>query len=289
MTPAQQNYHDRMRRAVDHIDRHLDTDFDLASVSAVAAFSKFHFHRQFSATFGVSVHRYVQLARLKRAAHQLAFRPTDRVIDIALAAGYDAPDAFARAFRRRFGQSPGEFRSAPDWATWHAALLPLDDARNQTMQHFDPVAIRDFPATPIALMTHDGDMARIGDTIRHFIAWRRANGLSPDKSPTFNIFHSDPADTDAGPVRIDIAVGTDRAFPDSDGVTAGIIPGGRCAVLRVTGRSDDLEAAALHLYRDWLPDSGEEPRDFPLFCQRVRFFPDVAEHDAITDLFLPLR
>jgi AraC family transcriptional regulator len=72
-------------------------------------------------------------------------------------------------------------------------------------------------------------------------------------------------------------------------MTIGVIPGGRCAVVRVIGRADNLEAPALHLYRDWLPDSGEEPRDFPLFCQRVRFFPEVAERDAITDLFLPLR
>jgi hypothetical protein len=27
---------------------------------------------------------------------------------------------------------------------------------------------------------------------------------------------------------------------------------------------------------------GEGPRDFPLFCQRISFFPDVAEHEAVT-------
>jgi AraC family transcriptional regulator len=60
-------------------------------------------------------------------------------------------------------------------------------------------------------------------------------------------------------------------------------------VLRVVGASDDLEPAALFLYRDWLPASGEEPRDFPLYCQRLTFFPDVPEHEAVTDLYLPLR
>ena len=68
----------------------------------------------------------------------------------------------------------------------------------------------------------------------------------------------------------------------------GVIPGGRCAVLRLVGGSDDLEAAALFLYRDWLPASGHEPRDFPLYCRRVTFFPDVPEHEAVTELYLPL-
>jgi AraC family transcriptional regulator len=35
-----------MRRVLDHIDRHLDRDLDLQTVSGVAAFSKFHFHWQ---------------------------------------------------------------------------------------------------------------------------------------------------------------------------------------------------------------------------------------------------
>ncbi len=32
---------------------------------------------------------------------------------------------------------------------------------------------------------------------------------------------------------------------------AGVIPGGRCAVLRVNGASHNLEPAALYLYHDW--------------------------------------
>ena len=68
-------------------------------LSGVAAFSKFHFRRQFTATFGLSVHRYVQLARMKRASYRLAYRDDECVTDIALDSGYDAPVAFARAFR----------------------------------------------------------------------------------------------------------------------------------------------------------------------------------------------
>ena len=44
-----------------------------------------------------------------------------------------------------------------------------------------------------------------------------------------------------------------------------------------------------HLYREWLPSSGEEARDFPLYCQRLAFFPEVPEHEAIAELFLPLK
>lgn len=127
MTAALQNYSARMLRVLDHIDRHLDGDLDLETVSGIAAFSKFHFHRQFSATFELSLHRYVQLARMKRASQQLAGDSSPSVTEIALDAGYDAPDAFARAFRRRLGQSPSSFRKSPDWEPWLLAFGPLDN------------------------------------------------------------------------------------------------------------------------------------------------------------------
>jgi AraC family transcriptional regulator len=288
---ALEQYHARMQRVLDHIDRHLDEDLGLDELSGVAAFSKHHFHRQFGALFGVSVHRYVQLARMKRASYRLAFREGEAITDIALDAGYDAPEAFARAFRQRFGQAPSAFRKSPDWEPWLLALGPLAQARSQHMQPnytAEDVALIDFPATPVAVMEHRGDPARIGDTIQRFIAWRKAAGLRPAASATFNLFHSNPRATAPEDFRLDLCVATDRAFPADPGVEQGLIPAGRCAMLRVTGSSDDLEPAALFLYRDWLPASGEEPRDFPLFCRRVSFFPDVPEREAVTELYLPL-
>ena len=76
---------------------------------------------------------------------------------------------------------------------------------------------------------------------------------------------------------------------NDDGIISGVIPSGRCAVLRLTGSSDNLEPAVSFLYADWLPKSGEEIRDSPMYAQRVSFFPDVSDSEATTDIFLPLK
>lgn len=292
MTAALQNYQDRMRRVLDYIDRHLDADLDLDTVSGVAAFSKFHFHRQFTATFGLSVHRYVQLARLKRASHRLAYMDAHSVTEIAMDAGYDAPDAFARAFRQRFGQSPLSFRKSPDWEPWLAAFGPLDNARSKLMKTFttDDVTIRDVPTTQVAIMEHRGDPATLPATIQRFIAWRKAAGLHPRTNPTFNVWRSERRPAPPAVYSVDLCVGTDRPIEaNGEDIKAGEIPGGRCAVLRVVGYTDNLEPAALYLYRNWLPASGEETRDFPIYCQRLSFFPEVPEHETVAELFLPLK
>lgn len=151
------------------------------------------------------------------------------------------------------------------------------------------VAIIDFPDTPVALVEHHGDPVAIGDTIRRFIDWRRANGLPPAKSATFNILHNDPESVPAEDYRLDIACAANRVAPNHAGVTEGLIPAGRCALIRMTGPGDNLRPAAHFLYADWLPRSGEELRDFPMFAQRVKFFPDVPASEAVTDVFLPLN
>lgn len=291
-TAALESYRARMRRVLDHIDQNLESDLGLAALARVAAFSKYHFHRQFAATFGITVHRYVQLARMKRASYRLAFRDDANITEIALDAGYEASDAFTRAFRGRIGQAPSAFRGSPDWERWHEAFAPLSQARSKLTMKFSAadVNVREVPETSVAVMQHRGDPARIGQTIQRFIAWRRSAGLPPKVSATFNVFHDDPRTTPPAEYRLDLCAATSSPIAaNDDGVEAGTIPGGRCAVLRVVGSADDLEPAALFLYRDWLPASGEEPRDFPLFCQRVTFFPDVPEHAAITDLYLPLK
>jgi AraC family transcriptional regulator len=270
MKAALQNYHARMQRVLDYIDQHLDGDLDLETVSRVAAFSKFHFHRQFAATFGLSAHRYVQLARLKRASHRLAYRDDESVTDIAMDAGYDAPDAFARAFRQRFGQSPSKLM--------------------QKTFTTDDVTIRDVTPTPVAIMEHRGDPATIGATVQRFIAWRKAAGLHPKTSPTFNVWRSERRPASPADYSMDLCVGTDRPIEaNGEQIKAGEIPGGRCAVLRVVGNTHNLEPAALYLYHEWLPASGEEARDFPIYCQRLSFFQEVPEHEAVAELFLPLK
>lgn len=282
----------RFRRVLDHVDAHLDEALDVEGLARVAAFSRFHFHRQFSALYGVGVHEYVQLLRMKRAAYELAFRDRASVLQVALDCGYEGPEAFARAFRKHVGQSPSSFRKEPDWEAWQAAYHPISTLRSthmSTPHQPGDVRLVDFPETRVGVLSHRGSPGRIAETIRRFIAWRRQVGLHPSRSATFNVFYSAP---DAPPeaYRTDLCAATEGDIEgNAFGVEVGSIPGGRCAVLRHVGNDDPLAETARYLYAEWLPTSGEEPRDFPLFCRRVTFFPDVAEHEAVTEVFLPLR
>jgi len=283
----------RMRKLLEHIDTHLDAPLDVDALAAVAAFSPFHCQRQFSALFGLGPKAYVQRLRLLRAGRRLAFRADAAVTEIAFDSGYEHAESFSRVFRRVIGQSPSAFRERPDWDAWLDFVEPLHRIRSQHMYNppdLADVRIVDLPDTRVALLDHVGPPERLGDSIRRFIAWRRAHRLPPASSATYNILYDDPDDTPPDQFRFGLAVATDRTIAANDaGVVAGRIAGGRCALLRHVGSEATLGAAIRFLFAQWLPQSGAALRDASPFLQRVTFFPEVPEHQAITDIYLPLQ
>lgn len=283
----------RFRNVLRYVDAHLEHEtLSLERLSELAMFSKFHFQRQFAALFGIGAFRYVQMMRLKRAAYQLAFRIERSILDIALASGYEAPEAFARAFKKLCGQSPSEFRSQPIWDAWHDNYQPIREVRITHMTReprTQEVQIVDFKETRVAVLEHRGDPRSIGESIRRFIAWRKQNRLPPSASATFNLLYDDPEDTEPDQFRLDLCAAIKNEIDENGSIVKNrVIPGGRCAVLRHIGSDDTLGESIRWLYSQWLPASGESLRDFPLFIHRVRSFPDVPEHEATSDIHLPL-
>ena len=84
-------YAQRIEAVLSYIEANLDGDLSVETLSGIAAFSKFHFHRQFAALVGVTVARYVQFIRLRQAARTLAAKRKRSVMDVALDSGFESP------------------------------------------------------------------------------------------------------------------------------------------------------------------------------------------------------
>ena len=63
--------------------------------------------RRFARETGMTFGQWRQQARLLHALERLALG--DRVVDVALALGYDSPSAFATMFKRQFGETPSAY------------------------------------------------------------------------------------------------------------------------------------------------------------------------------------
>lgn len=280
-------YAARFNRVFEYIDRHLGEVLTVELLSQVANFSKYHFHRQFSEYAGISVFRYLQLMRLKRASYRLAFSKREKIADIALDAGFENPESFSRAFKNTFGQTPSEFRRSPKWEPWNERYqFPIRE-RRQSME----INIVEFERTRVAALEHRGALGLVNDSVGIFIEWRKASGLSPvQSSKSFGIVYDNPDTTEPEQFRFDICGSVSEEVPDNaQGVINKVIPRGRCAVIRHQGSHDRIGDSVYYLYRDWLPGSGEELRDFPLYFHYLNLPPETPEHDLITDIYLPLK
>lgn len=279
-------------KVLHYIEERLDETLDVDLLCKTFCLSKYHFHRQCSVYFGMPVISLVRLLRLKRAAFQLAYRDEEKIIDIALASGYESHEAFSRSFKRHFNKSPSEFRKSSDWTPWHSTYEPILKLRTKIVNNnveFN-VKIVDFPETLLAVLEHRGTPALLGKTIQKFISWRKENNLPPNKSRTFNLVYDDPNIVRPEEYKFGICCSVNNAIEVNEyGVINQKIPKGKCAVIRHIGSDDTVGVAVNFLYSQWLLKSNYQLRNFPIFFERVSFFPEVSENEMITDIYLPVE
>ena len=78
-------------------------------VAEAVHYSKYHLHRMFTSTVGMTIHDYVQRRQLTEAAKLLVF--SDRpIIEVTFICGYESQQAFSSAFKSMYKIPPAEYR-----------------------------------------------------------------------------------------------------------------------------------------------------------------------------------
>lgn len=278
MTPT---LHTRINRCLRHIRDHPDSDLSLDGLADVAALSRFHFHRTFTAITGETVAEAVRRIRMNRAAVLLA--TTDRPLaEIARSVGYPNPQSMARAFRAVHGLTPAAVRRS-------GRPCPEVPAPPKGVPPMFPIEIRQMPAARVAAMAHSGSYQTIGASFGRL--WQRLNetGLVAQiAGPGIGIYHDAPgsvAETDQR-AHAGVVIAADAILPaDLESLS---LPAGRAAVLTFRGPYDCLHEAWSYIYGTWLPANGEEAADAPPYERNLNSPMDTAPADLITEIVLPL-
>jgi AraC-like DNA-binding protein len=102
--------------------RHYRRPLTVAVVARALASSPRQVQRAFDEVGGTSFSAYLREVRLRSAAELIARQPLT-VRQVSLLVGYRQPAHFAKAFRRRFGVTPAQYR---------------DRARSRAARHSPP-------------------------------------------------------------------------------------------------------------------------------------------------------
>lgn len=99
-----------IERAIWFIETRFAGELALDDIADFGGVSRFHLSRTFAALTGRPVMAYVRGRRLTLAAQKLLDGAPD-ILSVALEAGYNSHEAFTRAFRDQFGQTPEQVRA----------------------------------------------------------------------------------------------------------------------------------------------------------------------------------
>ena len=271
-----------MHRVLEYIDRRLDEELELDTLAKVANFSSFHFHRLFTAWIGETLGDFVRRRRMEVAALRLVAQPSLPVLQVALSVGFGSTEAFARAFKLRFGSTPTAWRklqvsnrdqlkSKPD----QAPALPSGNHGRMK------VTIVDRHPTTVAYLRHVGPYGKpLSDFWMTRVApWMETNGLNG--RPRYGISHDDPGITAPEKLRYDAAVEVPANFAGAGDHQMTVIPGGKYSVGKFKGIDSQVGEAWAWLLRDWLPGSGMQLDSRPFF----EHYPTDATYDRETGAF----
>ena len=272
MTPepnVEGEYARRIDRVIDHLREHLDRPVRLEELAEVACFSKFHFHRIFTAVAGETVHACANRLRLEKAARFLRF--SDRSLTaIALDCGFSSSATFSRAFRDAYGTTPSRFRKTGEIenSKIRKALSPgqeyvLPMTAEEKRLAF-PVRLVDLPERQVAYIrvTNAFDTDRVVAAVATMVEWAKGQGIH-DGGTLFGMTLDDPDVTPAHLFRYEVCFASTAPFACADGMSRLTLPPMRYAVTSVQGDLRMVATAWDYLVREWLVSSPYEPEHAP--------------------------
>jgi AraC family transcriptional regulator len=304
----QNEYRRRLNRAVDYIERHLDEPLDLSAIAAEAAFSKYHFHRLFTAMMGEPLGAYIQRLRLEKAAGLIASSRDRSITEIGLSLGFSSPAVFSRAFRSCFGMSPSSWRDggwqnrSKDCKLQSSRYQPVSNYRNaaevetahsvyinqqwrirmntESGKLKYTVEIKDLPVKTVAYVRHTGpyagNEALFQELFGKLLKWAGPRDLvRPGESELLTIYHDSPEITEEEKLRISVCLTVPEGTEVSGDVGLMSMPAGRYAVAEFLIDADQYGDAWNSLFGAWLPESGYQCAEGPCY--------ELSLNDSATD------
>ncbi len=280
------DYQERLNDVLVYIHDHLDEKLELGTLANVSNFSSFHFHRIFKAFLNEPLGAYILRARLERSAKLLEFKQ-DAVKDIALEVGFDVTSSFNKAFKKRFGTSPEEFRKTKKM------LKPFDISQlNQTVMELKlKPQIKTIKEKKVIYIRSIGKYGgqEMGVAWQKLWQYIKDNKLFSFGMQSLGIGHDDPSVTETDKLRYDACVTIKKEVKAEGEIATKTIAGGKYAIFKYKGPYSNLGHVYNHIFRNWLPESGHQLADEPCYDIYLNHPDKTSEEKLKTHVYVPLK
>lgn len=173
-------------QAIRYIEANLNDRLELNIVANALHYSRYHLHRIFTKTVGLTIHDYAKRRQLTEAAKLLVFSKKP-IIEIALMSGYESQQAFTDIFKAMYKIAPAEFRETKEFYPLQLEIHLKDepvktDFTKDKIKFATPADVDDWMG--LVSLTIDGyprfDESEYMDKLHRYIADKKALILRDD-------------------------------------------------------------------------------------------------------------
>lgn len=283
----------RFFNSIDFVERSLFSKLSVDRIAREAHFSTYHYCRMFKAIVGESVMVYVRKRRLTEAAELLAKTDTP-ILTIALECQFDSQEAFTRAFKNQFKETPGKYRKLNE----RFKLLYKNKFDHHTLEHrhhvitMEPTLITkpelNVIGIPSIYQYDDFDIIKLWSAFK-----KRKEEISNVALPIngFGIYENylEGSGENAHTVFTYLCcVGVTTLSDIPNGMVGRVIPEQLYAVFTHRGSVTNIDNTLRYIWGDWLPASGytyASRPDFELYSDR--YSPENKKSEI--DLYIPIK
>lgn len=295
-------YKNRINRVFEFIDKNLESDLSLNTVSEIAFFSPYHFHRVFKFITKETLNEYVTRRRIEKSALELIHKNIG-ILEISTKCGFNDSSSFTRAFKKYYGVNPTEFRkqnpnkfskirqlkskNGQEYLDYEKYICIINNVKKWTKMNAK-IEIKETPELTIAGVTHVGIIG-IENAFEKLTKWAMPKGLLKNSEAKMGrVFYDSFKVTLPNKVRMVIFLTTNEPFETEGEINKLTINKGKCIVGRFEITPNEFEKSWTSLFI-WMNENGykksvENP--FEIYHNDFREHP---ENKFIVDLYIPIE
>lgn len=284
-----------LESAVLYIEANLGESISVEDVAHHVGYSYYHLTRMFAAAFGEPIGNYIKKRRLANAAKQLLY--TDmRVLDIALENGFDAAEAFTRAFKSTFHTTPTQYRkNRLDLLIGNKRRLDGERMRHLAQNVTVHPQIVEVDAVKVVGLRgettlHDNVIPELWASFRprmaeipHAVPEGRGFGICESQNTIYTM-NGDARFTEVAAIEVE------RFGPVPDGMVQKELPGGKYALFVHSGPLPELGLTFDYIWGTWLFTGGYEldgREDYEVY--NPQRFHGINHPESELDIYIPIR
>lgn len=315
------DYVSRINKVIDYIENNICSELSLKTLSEIANFSPYHFHRIFSAIVGESLNAFIQRLRIERAASHIISYDQKSITEIALSCGFSSSSSFARLFKEVYGINASELRKSK---TSSELSISKINSKNRKLisknrkewivsaSYFGGafqnkiwsitmkdsikanVEVKDLPEMNVVYVRHigpyKGNPKLFESLINKLLTWAGPRGLIKfPETKLLAVYHDDPNVTDESKLRLSICITAPKEIEAGSEFGKMTMIGGKYAIARFELSENEYPDAWDAVYGGWLPQSGYQCLDAPCFENYLNDPKTHPQGKCIVEICIPVK